>query len=209
MKSLFSSLLFCCLLLTFGCGGQQADSTDTTDTTDNTENTDNTASTDNTDTPAESTYSTTVLKSDIASPRKEMTGTVGSVQVTVNYGSPAVKGREIWGGLVPFGELWRTGANEATTIKVDDASVEGKALAAGKYSIFTVPNKDSWEIVFNSVAEQWGAYDYDKDKDVLRVSVTPTTAEEAVENLNFIIENDALVLQWENLRVPIKIGAGS
>ncbi len=136
------------------------------------------------------------------------TGTIDGVEVTIEYGRPKVKEREVWGGLVPMGKVWRSGADEATTITFSaPVKIEGEALPAGTYSLFTVPGEKDWQVVFNTVAEQWGAYDYDSSKDALRVTVTPKAVEH-VEELDFVIEGDAIHLRWDGLAVPFKVSAG-
>lgn len=145
-------------------------------------------------------------KSERPSPPRKATGTLGDMSVEINYSSPKVKGRSIWGGLVPYGEVWRTGANEATTISFSKtALVEGKKLAAGKYSLFTIPGEEKWTVIFNSVAEQWGAYEYDKSKDALRVEVTPRAIDEHVESMEFIVADGKVTLRWEKLEVPVSV----
>jgi len=134
-------------------------------------------------------------------------GTIDGVEVTVEYGRPKVKDREIWGGLVPYGKVWRTGANEATTITFSqDVKVEGQMLAAGTYGLFAIPSESEWTIAFNSVAQQWGAFDYDKSKDVLRVTVKPQ-ASEHVEEMTFEVGNGAVTLGWEKLAVSFSVAA--
>lgn len=134
-------------------------------------------------------------------------GIIDGVNVTLEYGRPNVKGREIWGGLVPFDKIWRTGADEATTISFDkDVNVGGQKLAAGTYSLFTVPGLDKWTIIFNKVAKQWGAFRYDKDQDALRVDVKPAEAEHT-EAMLFEIKGNKIVLRWEKLAVPFEISA--
>ncbi|RMG72406.1 MAG: DUF2911 domain-containing protein, partial [Bacteroidetes bacterium] len=101
-----------------------------------------------------------------------MSGSIGTAEITINYGSPAAKGRTLWGDLVPYGAVWRTGANEATTFTVSqDVTIEGQTLPAGTYSLFTIPGESDWTIIFNKTAEQWGAYEYDEAADALRVKV--------------------------------------
>lgn len=135
-------------------------------------------------------------------------GTIDGVSVTLEYGRPEVREREIWDGLVPLGKVWRTGADEATTITFSaDVTIEGQALAAGTYSLFTVPGEDEWTVVFNTVAEQWGHYEYAEAKDALRVTVKPTTGEH-VEALDFVIDGDQVVLRWETMVVPFTVTAG-
>lgn len=134
---------------------------------------------------------------------------LGGAKVIVQYGRPEVRGRTIFGELVPYGTMWRTGANEATTFTVDkDIMVEGKALAAGTYALFTIPNEASWTIVFNSVPAGWGTNGHDAAKDVLRVDVTPK-AGEMTEVMTFSAEGDVLVLSWDKVMVPVTIAAGS
>lgn len=145
-------------------------------------------------------------KSSRPSPPRTATGAIGTVEVKVNYSSPSVKGRKIWGGLVPYGQVWRTGANEATTISLSStAMIEGKKLAAGKYALFTIPNEDKWTVIFNTVAEQWGAYEYDSSKDALRVDIMPQPLDEPVEAMEFVVEDGKLILRWEKLAAPISI----
>ncbi len=149
-------------------------------------------------------------KSKRQSPPAEATGTVGGVNIAINYGSPAAKGRALWGDLVPYGEVWRTGANEATTFEVDnDVMVNGEMLAKGKYGLFTIPAESGdWTVIFNSVWDQWGAYEYKDSADVLRVMATPAMAEESEERMGFTVGDDGTVtLAWDKLRLPISVAA--
>jgi hypothetical protein len=149
-----------------------------------------------------------------ASPNAVVGQTIGMTDVLVTYGRPSVRDREIYGGLVPYDAVWRTGANEATTITFsDDVMIEGQPLAAGTYSLFTIPGEDEWTVIFNSVANQWGAYDYDEASDVLRVSVEPEEADFS-ELMTFsfdeVEENEGeLVLHWDETAVPLTIVTGS
>jgi len=116
-----------------------------------------------------------------------------------------VRERVIWGELVPYGELWRTGADEATTVTFDaDVMVEGEKLPAGTYSLFTIPGEEEWTVIFNKVAEQWGGYDYDQNEDALRVTVEPTEHEH-VEAMDFAIDGSDVVLRWEKVAVPFTV----
>lgn len=136
-------------------------------------------------------------------------GTLDGVEVSLEYGRPQVREREIWGGLVPYGKVWRTGADEATTITFsEDAMVEGQAIPAGTYSLFTIPGESEWTVIFNKQAEQWGAFDYDDSQDALRVTVEPR-AHDHVEAMDFAVEEGAVVLMWEKVAVPFKVTAGS
>lgn len=151
---------------------------------------------------------TTVLEADLPSPRKEMTGTIDAVNITVNYGSPAVKGRDLWGSLVPYDKVWRTGANEATRFTIDqDIAIGDQVLPAGTYGLFTVPSAGEWQLIFNSTADQWGAYEYDSNKDVLRVNAQPKMTNTSAENLDFMIQGNKLLMVWGKLKLPVSIGA--
>jgi len=141
----------------------------------------------------------------IASPRDSVSAKIGDATITINYGSPSVKGRKIWGGLVPYDAVWRTGANEATRFTTDkDIMVEGKTLPAGTYGFFAIPGEKSWTIIFNSVAYQWGAFKYDASKDVLRVTVTPQTTDKH-ERLLYTIDPKGFNLIWDELKVPVSV----
>ena len=141
------------------------------------------------------------------SPAATATGKIGYKTVTIAYAQPAVKGREVWGKLVPYNEVWRTGANDATTFEVDkDVMIEGQALKAGKYGLFTIPTEGGeWTIIFNSVAKQWGAYSYDASKDVLRVKVKSEKSETMMERMTFDVKDNQVHLMWENLAVAFKV----
>lgn len=139
------------------------------------------------------------------SPPAEVRGTINGADITITYSSPAVKGREIWGALVPYDVIWRTGANEATTFSTSkDILVNGGSLPSGRYALFTISGKEKWTVIFNAEPDQWGAFDYKKINDVLRVEATPTTGE-FQERMQFMIEGDQVILAWENLRLPLKI----
>jgi hypothetical protein len=145
-------------------------------------------------------------KDDRPSPPQVANGEINDLKVTINYGSPAVKGRKIWGDLVPYDKIWRSGANEATTIEVSrDTKVGGKALKAGKYSLFTIPGEKEWTIIFNSIPEQWGSYKYDEAKDALRITAAPEKSTKFNERLIYSIStengNGKVSLAWENLVV--------
>jgi hypothetical protein len=145
------------------------------------------------------------------SPNAAVSQTVGVTDVRITYGRPSVKGRDVFGGLVPYGEVWRTGANEATTISFsNDVRIEGEPLEAGTYGLFTVPGRDSWTVIFNETAEQWGAYEYDESRDALRVNVEPTDAPHPHEQMSFhfgdVTDRSATAaLVWDETRVPVRI----
>ena len=142
-----------------------------------------------------------------ASKNGKTEGSIGGVDVTLEYGRPNVKNREIWGGLVPYDKVWRTGANEATTFSISkDVMVEGKELAAGTYGLFTIPGEAEWTVVFNKVPDQWGAMKYDAAEDALRVTVKPEAAD-FVESMEFEIDGSDVVLRWEKVAVPVTLSA--
>lgn len=154
------------------------------------------------------------LKLPRASQKATLTQTVGLTDVTINYSRPGVKGRPVWGTLVPWDQVWRTGANEATVITFsDDVTINGQKLAKGSYSLHTIPNQNEWTLIFNSVADQWGSYSYDQTKDVLRVKAKPEKAEFR-EWMTFDIPNlssdeATVVFRWENVAVPFKVNTDS
>ncbi|GAB3516568.1 DUF2911 domain-containing protein [Emticicia fontis] len=140
------------------------------------------------------------------SPPATATGEINGKKVTVNYGQPSVKGREVWGKLVPYGEVWRAGANEATTIEFSkDVTIEGKALPAGKYGFFTIPNTNEWTIIFNKVPNQWGAFKYDASQDALRVTVKPKKSKTFNEKLGYAVNKNSVSLAWENAEVAFAV----
>lgn len=142
----------------------------------------------------------------LASPRDSVSGKIGNATIEINYGSPAVKGRKIWGGLESYGKVWRAGANEATTFKTDrDIKVEGQTLPAGTYSFFVIPTESYWTIIFNKTAKQWGAYKYDEAQDALRVTVRPRKVSSLHERLRYVITGKGFELQWEYLEVPVSV----
>lgn len=146
-------------------------------------------------------------KSNRPSPPAEANATVDDVDITINYSQPAVKGRKIWDGLVPYGKVWRTGANEASWIELsDDVTINGKTLAAGKYGLFTIPGESEWTIIFNEKWKQWGAYDYDDSQDVLRVTANPKKSDQFYERFTVTISDGGTVqLNWADLSVPFAI----
>jgi len=145
-------------------------------------------------------------KSKRPSPPAKVSENVGNATITIDYSQPSVKGREIWGGLVPYGKVWRTGANEATTFETSaDVKIAGESLKAGKYGLFTIPEADEWTFIFNSVPDQWGAFEYDASKDVLRVKVKPQNVDQNTEKMTFEIDGGMVSLLWEKLKVGFTV----
>lgn len=144
------------------------------------------------------------------SPNATVSQTVGVTHITIDYSSPGVKDRTIWGELVPFGEVWRTGANEVTSMTFDDpVKINDSELPAGTYGIHTIPGETEWEIIFSKDTEVDAGSNYDSEKDALRIKVKPEEAP-FVERMIFIFTNTTddkttVNLWWEKLRVPFDI----
>lgn len=132
---------------------------------------------------------------------------VGNANIKISYSAPSVKGREIWGKLVPYGEVWRTGANEATVFETDaDIKVEGQTLPKGTYALFTIPGKDEWVIIFNKNAKQWGSFSYKPAEDALRVTVRPGLSSSFNEVFKIVGNVDGSVsIAWEKLEVIFNV----
>ena len=145
------------------------------------------------------------------SPKAMVQQTVGFTEVKIEYGRPGVKGRTIWGGLVPFNAVWRAGANEATKITFStDVKIDGKKLKAGSYSFFAIPGQKTWTLIFNKVANQWGAFEYNDVEDALRIEVTPMQNNCWQEWLAYTITKSSdkkavVMLEWEKLIVPFNV----
>ncbi|MBX7153271.1 DUF2911 domain-containing protein [bacterium] len=158
-----------------------------------------------------------------ASPRAEMMQTIGLTTITINYGSPAVNGRKVWGDLVPYGLApsggfgsgnpmpWRAGANVNTTITFNhDVTVQGKPLAAGTYGVHMIPTEKDWTIIFSKNHESWGSFWYNEAEDALRVTTTPVKMNDHQERLCYGFDemtysSTIAYLRWEKLKVPFKI----
>ena len=150
------------------------------------------------------------LKKLRVSPKAEVIQVVGLTKATISYSRPGVKGRKIWGALVPYNKVWRGGADEATKITfTTDVKIEGKKLSAGSYSFFVIPTKKEWTIIFNKVADQWGAFEYNEAEDALRIKVKPKTSEfEEWLNYEFTRTGDYsanISLHWEKQKVVLKL----
>lgn len=141
----------------------------------------------------------------VASPRDSVSGKINGATISINYGSPSVKGRKVFGELVPLDSVWRAGANEATVFTTSkDITVQGKKLPAGTYSFFVIPTATTWTVIFNNVAKQWGAYKYDKTKDALRITVRPVKSA-MNERLVYKINAKGFSLNWDKLSVPVAV----
>lgn len=145
------------------------------------------------------------------SPKASVSQTIGTTTVTIEYHRPAVRGRKIWGELVPYGKVWRTGANEATTIRFSDpVRIGGRMVPAGTYALFTIPGPETWTVILNKRWKQFGAFDYRPEEDVVRLEVRPKVMKEHTEWLTYEIypasRGSAYVdLYWERLRVDFLV----
>lgn len=153
------------------------------------------------------------------SPKASSSQTIGpSTTITIEYSRPGVKGREVWGDLVPYGKVWRSGANEATMITFsEDVLIEGQKLPKGAYGLFTIPSETEWTVIFNKTAEQWGSFNYDATQDALRIKVQPGKAEHQ-EWLSYSFEDleppagptsATVVLRWKEVAIPFKVAVAA
>jgi VCBS repeat-containing protein len=136
--------------------------------------------------------------------------TVKAKDIEITYGRPYKKNREIFGSLVKYGEVWRTGADEATQITFKkDATFGGKPVKAGTYTLFTIPTEGEWTVILNSQLKQWGAFEYNKnkDKDVLQVKVPSKKIASTVEQMTIIVEGSNINITWDKtmVAIPVKI----
>ncbi|MBL3658019.1 DUF2911 domain-containing protein [Fulvivirga sediminis] len=150
----------------------------------------------------------------IESPRKQAEGEIGGVKVVVDYGSPAVKNREIWGGLEKYGAVWRAGANETTSFEFsENIKVGDNEVPAGKYGFYLIPNENNeWVAIVNTDWNKekhgaWGAYNYNEKHDVARVSITPEWKDEVTERLTYSVVDNGVVLEWEKMKLTIPLEA--
>lgn len=145
------------------------------------------------------------------SPKAYAVGKIGGANFTINYYSPATRGRMIWGGLVAYDNVWVTGAHKATNIEFDhDIKVGETIVTAGKYAFFTIPGKDQWTVIFNKNWNQHLADDYSEAEDVVRLNVVPETEEQQQERLRYVIKDEGagageIVMYWEKLEVSIPV----
>lgn len=140
----------------------------------------------------------------------QITQRIGITDITINYHRPLVNGRKVWDGLVPYGKVWRAGANENTTITFSDpVTIEGQALDKGTYGLHMIPAADQWTIIFSKNFTSWGAFTYDQAEDALRVNVKPGTADmhDALTYDFDQVKPDSavVVLEWEKVAVPFKV----
>lgn len=145
-----------------------------------------------------------------ASPHADVTASIGGKKITIGYSRPYAKGRAIFGGLVPFGEVWRTGANEATMFTTEaDITIGTLKVPKGEYALFTIPTEKQWTLVLNKTAKQWGAFKYDAAQDLGRTPMTVTTAAKPVEQLTIELvpagKQLTLKLSWDKTVASVAI----
>lgn len=144
-------------------------------------------------------------KSKRPSPPAVAEGTIDGVKIKIDYSTPSAKGRKMLGGIEPYGTVWRTGANETTTIEFSGpVMIEGKAVGQGKYGLYTIPGENEWTIIINNDIK-WGAFTYTDKSDVLRVTVRPSKPSAFVETFNISVDKDQVTMKWENTMVAFKI----
>ena len=141
------------------------------------------------------------------SPRMQAEGEISEVTVSIDYGAPSVKGRQIWGGLEQYGKVWRAGANENTTVSFDsDVLIDGNELPAGKYGFFIIPNENGdWTVILNNKNDGWGAYSYNEKEDALRIEITPDFVNDVQEQLEYSIGEESIDFAWEKVRISISV----
>ncbi len=140
------------------------------------------------------------------SPHEVVTAAVGEEKVEITYGRPYAKGREIMGGLVPFGAVWRTGADEATTLNTPiDLMIGDLEVPAGEYSLFTLPSADDWQLIVNKTAKQWGGFEYDAKMDLGRTSMTVRKLAANVEQFTIAVTDGKIVMSWEQTEASVPI----
>lgn len=135
----------------------------------------------------------------LASPLMKASADLDGINISIQYGQPSKKDRDIFGSLVPYGKVWRTGANEASVIEFsEDVIINGSTVKAGKYALFTIPGKEEWTLILNSVWNQWGAYNYDSSKDVLKTQISSKSLGEVQEKFTISISKDGVVsISWD------------
>ncbi len=191
-------LFFICLLLIIGsCGPSTTNSNISTESDEYTEETEEETDEDD--------------RSQRPSPPRTTTANISGVNVTIDYSSPTVKGREIFGKLEPYGKVWRTGANEATVITTDGAiKVNDEILNKGQYALFTIPGEKEWTVIFNEEPNQWGAFNYNEAQDALRVVVKPTISDEVTERLSFNVSPEGKVdFAWEKVSFSLNFSSAA
>lgn len=142
----------------------------------------------------------------VKSPHETVSTTVNGGKVTISYGRPSMRGREIMGGLVPYGEVWRTGADEATKLTTEvDLNIGGLQIPKGSYGVFTLPTKEGWQLIVNKTADQWGAFKYEAKMDLGRVPMKVSKSGQPVEQFTITLEANLLKMSWETTVAQVAI----
>lgn len=141
------------------------------------------------------------------SPRKQATGKIGNLTVDIDYGAPSVKGRSIWGELVPYEKVWRAGANKNTTFSFDkDVKIGKNTVKAGKYGFFIIPSQNKeWTIILNSKNDAWGSNAYKQEDDILRMNVKPDYVDHNQEELNYAVGEKEIIIKWAKVKIVIPV----
>ncbi|MCC6980028.1 MAG: DUF2911 domain-containing protein [Candidatus Melainabacteria bacterium] len=145
------------------------------------------------------------------SPQCTLKQRVGLTDIEVTYSRPGLKGREVFGSMIPYGKVWRTGANAATKMVFStDVKIDGHEIPAGTYALMTIPGKDEWTVIINKGSDQWGTYKYDEKNDLVRFTVKPVSTPSPVETMtiefdNFKDESADMKLVWDKVKVPMKL----
>ena len=151
---------------------------------------------------------TSLVAQNRKSPHESVSAKIGDSSVDITYGRPYAKGRKIVGGLVPYGEVWRTGADEATTLKTTgDLMIGDLAVPAGEYALFTLPTADGWKLIVNKTAKQWGAFKYDAAMDLGRTDMMVGKTGGAVEQFTIAVDGGKIVMSWEMTQASVSIAA--
>lgn len=163
---------------------------------------------------APKTYAQSLLNLPRASQHALVSQRLGITDININYSRPLVNGRKIWGGLVPYGQVWRAGANENTIIEfTDPVTIDGQPLAKGVYGLHMIPNENEWTVIFSKNSSSWGSFSYDKAEDALRVNVKPHAADlhnALTYDFDDVKPDSAVVeLEWEKLAVPFTVAVNN
>lgn len=142
------------------------------------------------------------------SKKQQAEGVINKVAIEIDYSAPKVKGRTIYGDLIPYGEVWRAGANANTTIEFSkNVTINGQTLNAGKYGFFIIPNgnNQAWEVIFSKKNNAWGAFSYKESEDALRVKVKVQDTKETVELLNYEVSKDLIKFAWADKQFVLAV----
>ena len=145
-------------------------------------------------------------KKERPSPLRTDSSLFNSGELKIAFSSPSIRGRKIWGGLVSYDTIWRTGANHATVFSTEvDISIAGQSLDSGAYSVFTIPGKETWQVMINEHWNQWGTYEYDSIANAAVIQVVPERSDEFSEQMKFYFSDQSLIFHWEYLRFSLQV----